>query len=209
MGDATVPGAVTKADANERTVAEYESLRAEIARRSTYQQGLLGLELSAVTAVVVSAISNAPTTRSVWVIDYRLVMLLPFLSFGLAALWIDHHRVIGRLALYIRDEIEQCPGFGWETHSDRRRGKGEVDGPVVRRLFFVAYALVFIGPSCVIVAGAFASGVHTSGEKAATGIALAATALNMLLWASLIREPTRRRPAETPGHITGPSASHR
>jgi hypothetical protein len=68
-------------------LAEYGSLKAEIARRSEAQDRLVAANLTATGIVAGFVLSDGA--------DERLLFLLPLFSIALGFLWLDHARVIG------------------------------------------------------------------------------------------------------------------
>ena len=119
---------------------EYEHLRAEIERRSTVQQALFVLNLTAVGAITDIALKSGLHNG---VRAYYLVLLIPYVSFALARLWLDHHNAIANLGSYIRTSIERRSTASWET---AQRARFQQSATFGHYLFFVAYSVVFVGP---------------------------------------------------------------
>jgi hypothetical protein len=162
------------------TRTEYETLRSEIERRSTIQQALFVLNLTAVGAIADIALKSGLQRSSTHSGDraFYLALLIPYMSFALARLWLDHHKVIGDLGAYIRDALETRLNLSWGTMSQAR---SERSSRVSRYAFFGAYAIVFVGPTAV----ALAAGSHshpTEGRQVMWYSALAVGVLNFSGW---------------------------
>src|SRR5438874_11488229 len=93
------------------SIEEYKSLRSEIERRSTVQQAVVALNLTAVTVVVGLAARVHPKDD-----EATVLLLVPFLSYALARLWLDHRGSIIGIGAYIRTQIEPGHNLGWETY---------------------------------------------------------------------------------------------
>jgi hypothetical protein len=91
-------------------LAEYESLRGEIERRSNVQQAVVVLNLAGVVAAAgIVAKIHEPVGRMAFLLTF------PMLSYALARLWLDHHGSIGGIGSYIRSVIEPGSHISWET----------------------------------------------------------------------------------------------
>ncbi len=97
-------------------LAEFRALRDEIAQRSTFQQAIVGLNLTALAAILGLAIGRSSP---------EVVDLIPMVSSTLGLLWLDHHRNIQRIAAYVRDNLWIWEP-SWETYRQSlpRRGDG-------------------------------------------------------------------------------------
>lgn len=132
--------------------AEYAALRAEIERRSTVQQALLVLYLTAVGAIVSLAfksgvdVGSLRSTRS-----YFLALLIPYTGLALARLWLDHHEAVLRIGGYIRTALEPRSDASWETFLHTKGRSTRLN----HNLFFLAYGTVFVVPGVVAVGAAF------------------------------------------------------
>ena len=124
----------------EPSYVEYESLRREIERRSTTQQALIVLNLTGVVVVTtVVAKMRDGETRAL------LLLVVPFVSYALGRLWLDHHRVIKTIAQYVKEKLEPHLQLGWESWGDKPRGIGLAIG------FAAAHILIFAGPGTAAV----------------------------------------------------------
>jgi hypothetical protein len=137
----------TEGAAPSDVLAEWQSLRGEIERRSNVQQALFVLSLTTVS--IVSAVATKTSGREE---QGTLLLLLPFVLYAFARLWIDHHKSIAGIGSYIRTEIEPRSNLRWETYHDgrapeRMARKWNLD-------FFTAQAVVFVTPGVVaLIAG--------------------------------------------------------
>ena len=86
-------------------LAEFAALRAEIDRRSTAQQALIGLNLTATAAIATLVTGNGQD---------ELLLVLALVSPTLGSLWVDHARNIEALGKYISDEL-----FNWSPCWER------------------------------------------------------------------------------------------
>jgi uncharacterized membrane protein YoaK (UPF0700 family) len=122
-------------------LAEYAALREEIQNRSGLQQTLVGLNVTVIAAVVGFVLSKHGSAPA--------LLVLPPVLLTLGYLWLDHHRVIGELDRYIREECWTWTPR-WQQASDRRRA-----------WFWVPMGLIWIGPSAGAVVGAqLSSSLH-------------------------------------------------
>jgi hypothetical protein len=115
-------------------LAEYEALREEIQNRSGLQQTLVGLNVTAIAAVVGFVLSKHGSTPA--------LLVLPPVLLTLGYLWLDHHRVIGELERYISKECWIWTPR-WQQTSARHRA-----------WFWVPIGLIWIGPSAGALVGA-------------------------------------------------------
>jgi hypothetical protein len=102
----------------EGAVAEFTALRQEMDRRSTAQQGLLALHITA-TGALASIVLREPS-------KILVLLVLPFTSFAFCSLYLDNSLQILRAAKYIADELDsKVPGgLGWESwHGSHQRNK--------------------------------------------------------------------------------------
>lgn len=87
-------------------LAEYNALRAEIERRSTAQQAIVALQVTALSATTALTINNG---------NPNLLLIMGPVSLFLALAWTDHHKQLGSVGRYIMEKIEPfVPGLGWE-----------------------------------------------------------------------------------------------
>lgn len=128
------------------SLAEFNAMRKEIADRSTTQNTLINLNLTAVAALV-SIIATQE-------IDERLLLLLCPISCGLGLLWVDHGRTIRDLGTYINRELRgplrEITGIevlAWEEKSESYRVGRNVTFTYRLPLF-----LVFAGPPLAAIA---------------------------------------------------------
>jgi hypothetical protein len=82
---------------DEVRLAEFDVLRREIAQRSSFQHGLMVLNLTAIGAVVGLVFGRN--------VDGTLLLVLPVLSSALGLLWFSNHVAITRIATYIGTEL--------------------------------------------------------------------------------------------------------
>ena len=112
-------GEINASLASEEARAEYAALRAESDRRSTTQQALVVLELTAVVAILAAAVRGGTTNEAVSLLgktgSFYLLALIPLISFSFTHLWLDHDRWIDRIGRYIRLQIEPGRAMNWQT----------------------------------------------------------------------------------------------
>jgi hypothetical protein len=128
------------------SLAEFNAMRKEIADRSTTQNTLINLNLTAVAALV-----SIIATQEV---DERLLLLLCPISCGLGLLWVDHGRTIRDLGTYINNELRgplrEITGLevlAWEEKSESYR-----IGRNVTFTYRLPLFLVFAGPPVAAIA---------------------------------------------------------
>lgn len=182
---------------------EYEILRAEIERRSTVQQAIFVLNLTAVGALVALALRENPSasapTRGTSVeapLDslrgYLLVLFIPCVGFALARLWLDHHEAVARAGRYIRTTLEPRSAASWETHLEAQGRSTRAN----HYMFFIAYTVAFAGPGVVALV---ATGLHAHGVERwmlwATAVVL--QFLNLVGW-KMACWPARERSVSLP-----------
>lgn len=122
------------------SLAEFNAMRKEIADRSTTQNTLINLNLTAVAALV-----SIIATQEV---DERLLLLLCPICCALGLLWVDHGRTIRDLGTYINEELRVVlrdvaghPVLAWEEKM------GEYGaGRNVTFTYRLPLFLVFAGP---------------------------------------------------------------
>jgi hypothetical protein len=122
------------------SLAEFNAMRQEIADRSTTQNTLINLNLTAVAALV--------TIVATQEVDQRLLLLLCSISCALGLLWADHGRTIYDLGTHIGDEIRPAleriaatPVLTWEEKSQGyRRGRN------IMLTYRLPLFLVYAGP---------------------------------------------------------------
>jgi hypothetical protein len=161
---------------------EYAALRTEIERRSTVQQAVFVLNLTAVGAVVTLAlkpgtngVSSGASSRS-----YYLLLLIPYVGFALARLWLDHHDAILRIGSYIRSTIESRGAASWETALE---GTGRRSSTQNHFMFWGANGIVFLGPSLVALLASAAHVLHHGAWRGVMwAVALGVTILNGYGW---------------------------
>lgn len=122
------------------SLAEFNAMRKEIADRSTTQNTLINLNLTAVAALV-----SIIATQEV---DERLLLLLCPISCALGLLWVDHGRTIRDLGTYIDRELRtslcevaEHEVLAWEEKSGEYR-----EGRDVTFTYRLPLFLVFAGP---------------------------------------------------------------
>jgi hypothetical protein len=98
-------------------VARFQAIRAEIDRRSTHQQAVIALNISAIGALGAFALSHP---------DQVVVLLvLPILCLCLGLIYLDHAKTIEHLASYMQVHVEPAMSelgvsvAGWEDTQDR------------------------------------------------------------------------------------------
>lgn len=117
------------------TIAEFNALRQEIIHRSGSQHGLMSLGMT--IAVGLAGFAFAETEG---LLRAELLLLIPLAVLPLGLLWLDHHRAISRMGLYIKvnhraSVIRALAAAGydrdtdalmrWEWESCRKPEKGE------------------------------------------------------------------------------------
>lgn len=122
------------------SVAEFNALRKEIGDRSSAQNTLVNLNLTAVAAVV----GLVATHRA----GDSLLLLTTVISSALGLLFADHARTIRNLGRYIKDDLRPAlrkalgrDALAWEERSGQYR-KGELTTLTYRIPLF----LIFVGP---------------------------------------------------------------
>ena len=114
----------------ELRVAAFAELRGEIARRSSAQLTLLTTSLAAFTTLAGLVVSVARPT-------YELLLLVPVVCACTGMMWLDHHRRIQQIGLYILRQIfEHYPGSFEEAAEEKRQS-------------IVTVALEFVVPTVV------------------------------------------------------------
>jgi hypothetical protein len=104
-------------------------LRQETSQRSSFQQALVALNLTAVGTIVGFVVtSRAPT---------ELLLVIPIVSPTFGLLWLDHHSNIHRIARYVQQELWVWTP-SWEAH--HRNHPHPVWWAVV---FWIAILLIF------------------------------------------------------------------
>lgn len=91
----------------EAQLKQFEVLWAEIARRSTAQQALITLNVTATGTVIGLVVSGKSQSA--------LLFVLAVVSPALGLLWVDHARSIGLIADFIRTRWSWEPN--WEHHN--------------------------------------------------------------------------------------------
>jgi hypothetical protein len=165
---------------------EYELLRTEIERRSAVQQTVFVLNLTAVGAIVALALKSKPVGAGAAdsaaaplnsAAGYFLMLLIPYVGFALARLWLDHHEAIARAGRYIRSTLEPRSDASWETYLQALGRSTRLN----HYMFFFAYAVVFVGPGVVAIV-ATAKYSHGFDRSAMWSIAVALELLNLAGW---------------------------
>ena len=82
----------------EMLLAEFAALRAEILQRSSLQWNIFALQLTAAGVIFSFALSNPSHTG--------FLLILPMISYALAARYISHFLVVQALGTYIHDVLE-------------------------------------------------------------------------------------------------------
>ena len=128
----------------EARLAEYAALRQEIQNRSGLQQTLIGLNVTAIGALVGLVLSTKASSSA--------LLILPPICTTLAFLWIDHHRVIREIGLYIVEEV-----WAWIPSWQLAHGRGRNSG-----WFWVPIGLIWITPSVgALIAAPLSSQLHS------------------------------------------------
>jgi hypothetical protein len=140
-------------------LAEYAALRQEIETRSTAQQNLFSLQLTAAGALFGFALSGPG--RAV------LVLIVPLSSYLLFARYLVHSTAIAVIGEYLRDHLEpQLVGDGWERYWRRQP----------RRLPFARWThpnlLLFPGVSGLALAWSAPAVLGRWPDSAAVGLGL-------------------------------------
>jgi len=152
------------------SIEEFRALRAEIDRRSTAQQAIVGLQLTASATIVGTAAAHPSVSV--------ILFVLGPLSFFLALAWTDHHAGIHLLARYIRERIEpRFPGMGWQGWYREKGRQRKLD--LIMRVV-VPNVLVFAGPS----AGALAVLAAATTVQPTTGVVAWAVDVTLTLFAA-------------------------
>lgn len=106
-------------------LAEYTALRNEIAYRSTAQLAIVTFHITAVGGVTSFALANISRAY--------VLLLLPYSSWALARLFIDHARAIHGIARYTEEELWRrirelsVPIPSWEQHLHNQERDREDD----------------------------------------------------------------------------------
>jgi hypothetical protein len=141
-------------------LAEYAALRSEIGQRSAFQQALNALNLTAISTIAGLVVANHAANG--------LLLFVPVISSTFGLLWLDHHRNIGLIATYVREELWQWTP-SWESWFALRRS-------IFKEIaHFGAIGLVYGGASGICL------GLGWPGTKAGTGDWLLAVAGLLLL----------------------------
>lgn len=127
MSDQNTPSCSNGASLKqEAIIAEYTSLREEIAGRTRDQLVCVTASLVAIGALL-STVATDPIKFS------GLLVVAPWILTVFGILWCDHAHAVHMIAAYLRDEIEQkklrqLPGaadlpetIGWETYLQNKR----------------------------------------------------------------------------------------
>jgi hypothetical protein len=149
----------------EARLKQFEVLWAEIARRSTAQQALVGA--TATATATVGALAVEAKAGAV------LLVVLAAVSPVFGLLWLDHALNIGQIAEFIGENWRWKPS--WETFYDtEKRGRS---GRVRYVMFVLSMTLVFLAPA---VAGLVASVGHLDGDAGRISAWAAAAAITLL-----------------------------
>lgn len=164
-------------------LAEFVALRQEIDRRSTAQQGILVLQITA-AGTIGGLVLHAPGKTIV-------LLVVPLVSFALSCLYLDNAFQIARNARYITEKLsDQVPGgLGWEKWQRRTPHSQAHNVSWKLSLFAVfplvgAVALAWSGPPALTGTHGVASWAHVGlivtwilGALATAGMALLIRAL--------------------------------
>jgi hypothetical protein len=123
----------TPAD-NEVRLAEFSALREEIQRRSTAQQAILALNVTAIGSIAGLALTEDGAGA--------VLSVLPLVSSILGLVWIDHARNIEAIADYIRTELWHWTP-SWEI--EVRKQASEPRWRLIE--FAISIGALFAGPS--------------------------------------------------------------
>jgi len=125
-------------------IAEYNSLRGEIADRSRDQLVCVSGSLVATAALLGAVAAAADPSRL-----SGLLLVAPWILSVFGILWCNHAYAIFSIAVYLREEIEQnkMPAIGWETYIAKRRKTSSFLNSInflVPMLYFALPSMVFI-----------------------------------------------------------------
>lgn len=98
---------------NAGKLVEFNALRREIDRRSNSQDAVQALQVTASATLAAVAIGHRSSAA--------ILFLIGPLSLFLTLQWLDQHRVIARIGIYIRDNLEHRVGLGWENRDPEKR----------------------------------------------------------------------------------------
>lgn len=171
MGEATI--AVVDADGDAK-LKQFEVLWAEIARRSTAQQTLVGASVT-VTGTVSGLVVTGKSSAVLLVV---LAVVAPV--FGL--LWLDHAQVIGQIASFISSEWIWKPN--WESRFEVLKATRSARARYL--VFVVAIGIVFLAPALSGLAASVAHLHGKAGRELAWACAVGLTGLfasSWLVWA--------------------------
>ena len=162
-------------------LAEFASLRAEVAQRATFQQALIALNLTAVGTIAGFVLSDrAPRA---------LLLVIPLFAPTLGILWLDHDRKIGAIATYIRDEL-----WTWTPSWHAHLASVRTPAAAAARFWGAVFMMFF-----AISAGALALGLPDADASAGEWVLWVAGLLLTLAYASAfarsIADWRRRRAA--------------
>ena len=140
----------------EAIIAEYTSLREEIAGRTRDQLVCVTASLVAIGALL-STVATDPVKFS------GLLVVAPWILAVFGILWCDHAHAVHMIAVYLREEIEQrklwqLPGaadppetIGWETYLQNKRQTSRLLGSINVLLPMFYFGL----PSIVVIIAYF------------------------------------------------------
>lgn len=158
-------------------LAEFAALRTEIQERSSRQQTLLGLALTATAVVGGAVLARHARTGA--------LLVLPAVCIPLGLLWLDHALNIDTVASYIREKLWIWTP-SWEEHIRGSSPRWQVGA------FMLPILMVFGGPA-VIALVASSSQLRTSRAALWVGDVLltAAFAISSLRFLSRKRREER------------------
>jgi hypothetical protein len=166
-------------------LAEFKVLHQQIAQRSSFQHGLLVLNLTAVASVIGLVLGRNA--------DRTLLLVLPVLSSALGLLWFGNHVAIIRMGTYIGTELWIWTP-SWELWLTRAEAAPKQDR-WWNRTWWPTMQLLFCGPPIAALALGLPLDDHSLLTWALWSTGLILTAY-LVIASSLLRRlprPQRRR----------------
>jgi len=159
-------------------LAEFSALRAEVQRRSTTQQALVGLNLT-----VLAAVAGAVASSDVGA-DFLLV--LPLVSSVLGLFWLDHARNIELIGSYIANELWHWEP-SWESYG--RNLNTRMSWRVLE--FGLPVSLVFVGGSVAALVLTVVEGLGGRGAYVLWALGLALVTAYLAAWLPFLTKQRR------------------
>lgn len=123
-------------------LAEYQSNKAEIANRSSFQHAIVALHLTAGSTIAGIVLAGA--------VNDSFLLVLAMMSSSLGLIWFDHGQGICVIADYLRDElwpvVEELAG-GYTLPLSERHSGWRVNDSQFRAPYAAAYLVIFGGVS--------------------------------------------------------------